>query len=43
VAPLATDGSTPSAATLVLRKAQGQTVVTATYGAFSASATVDVQ
>lgn len=43
VAPLATDGSTPSAATLVLRKAKGQTVVTATYGAFSATATVDVQ
>lgn len=42
IASLANDGSTPSTATLLLGHATGQTVVTATYGAFQGSATVDV-
>jgi len=40
---LATDGSTPSAAILVLRKNAGQTVMTATYGAFTGTATIEVR
>lgn len=42
IASLANDGSTPSVAMLLLAQAAGQTVVTATYGAFQGSATVDV-
>ena len=43
VASLATDGSRPSSAILLLANAPGQTVVTATYGAFPTTATVDVR
>lgn len=42
IASVATDGSRPSTAMLLLAHAPGQTVVTATYGAFQATATVDV-
>lgn len=43
VGSLATDGSKPSAEVLVLRVTPGQTVITATYGAFTAAATVEVK
>jgi len=43
VAPLAPDGSAPSASVLALRKGSGLTVITATYGAFTGNATVEVR
>ncbi|MFN7978656.1 MAG: Ig-like domain-containing protein [Vicinamibacterales bacterium] len=43
VGSLATDGSTPSVAIVVQRETPGQTVITATYGTFSATATIEVR